>query len=56
MYRDDHADYHASRATREAVRAIGAETSASAAIHQELCLRYSGRVIAALILSASGRR
>jgi len=56
MPQDRHAAYHANRARSEAVRAIGAASPAAAAIHQELCLRYSGRLIAALILGAVGRR
>ncbi len=55
MPHDRHAAYHANRARGEAVRAISATSADAAAIHQELCLRYSGRVIAALILGAVGR-
>lgn len=55
MPHDRHAAYHADRARGEAVRAISAATPDAAAIHQELCLRYSGRVIAALILGAVGK-
>ncbi len=54
MLHDHEADYHARRAREEAVRAIRARGEA-AAIHQDLCLRYSGRMIAALILSAADR-
>ena len=52
MPHDRHAAYHADRARGEAIRAISAATPDAAAIHQELCLRYSGRVIAALILAS----
>ena len=55
MFHDHEADYHARRAREEAVRAIAASDTAAAAIHQELCLRYSGRVIAALILTTTQR-
>ncbi|MEH3104082.1 MAG: hypothetical protein PGN12_09280 [Sphingomonas phyllosphaerae] len=55
MPHDRHAAYHAERARDEAVRAMSASSPDAAAIHQELCLRYSGRVIAALILGAVGR-
>lgn len=55
MSHDRHAAYHAERARSEAVRAISASSTDAAAIHQELCLRYSGRVIAALILGAVGK-
>ncbi|MBB5725183.1 hypothetical protein FHS97_001099 [Sphingomonas endophytica] len=55
MPHDRHAAYHADRARGEAVRAISAASADAAAIHQELCLRYSGRVIAALILGAAGK-
>jgi hypothetical protein len=56
MFHDRHAAYHADRARSEAVRAIAADSAQAAAIHQELCLRYSGRVIAALILGTVGKR
>jgi hypothetical protein len=56
MPRDRHAAYHAARAQREAVRAIAAESAPAAAIHQELCLRYTARVVAALILGTAGPR
>jgi len=55
MPHDRHAAYHADRARGEAIRAISAASADAAAIHQELCLRYSGRVIAALILGAAGK-
>ena len=55
MFDDPDAAYHAARARSEAVRAIAATSASAAAIHQELCMRYSGRVIAALILSAVER-
>ena len=54
MSHDRHAAYHAERACGEAVRAMSAASPGAAAIHQELCLRYSGRVIAALILGQVG--
>ncbi|WP_277981671.1 hypothetical protein [Sphingomonas phyllosphaerae] len=55
MYHDHDADYHAARARTEAVRAIVASSDAAAAIHQELCLRYTGRLLAALVLGNAGR-
>ena len=39
----------------EAIRAIRADDPVVAAVHQDLCLRYSGRVIAALILAGVDR-
>ncbi len=42
-------DYHARRARSEAVRAIATERRDVAAIHQELCLLHSARLVAALI-------
>jgi hypothetical protein len=55
MPHDRHADYHAARARAEAVRAISATSAAAAAVHQELCLRYTGRLLAALVLGASDK-
>ncbi|MGK6323954.1 hypothetical protein ACMGDM_12845 [Sphingomonas sp. DT-51] len=55
MYHDHNADYHAARARTEAVRAIAATSEAAAAVHQELCLRYTGRLLAALVLGAPAR-
>ncbi|WP_375250182.1 hypothetical protein [Sphingomonas sp.] len=55
MFHDHHADYHAARAEAEAIRAIRADDPVVAAVHQDLCLRYSGRVIAALILAGVDR-
>lgn len=41
--------YHADRARIEAVRAIESGSTVVAAIHQEMCLCYCGRVIAAML-------
>ncbi|MEH3157716.1 MAG: hypothetical protein PGN08_01630 [Sphingomonas taxi] len=48
MTRDD-APYLSDRSFAEAIRAIQAEHPAAAAIHQEMCLLYTGRVLAALL-------
>ncbi|WP_156460719.1 hypothetical protein [Sphingomonas sp. Leaf339] len=53
MTSDPDCQYHADRARTEAVRAIEAGSSTVAAIHQELCLHYCGRVIAAMSLTAA---
>lgn len=45
----DDAPYLSDRSFAEAIRAIQAEHPAAAAIHQEMCLLYTGRVLAALL-------
>ncbi len=47
--------YDADRARVEAVRAIEADSPVVAAIHQEMCLRYCGRVIAAMLTARLAR-
>ena len=47
MTRDD-APYLSDRSFVEAIRAIQADHPAAAAVHQELCLLYTGRVLAQL--------
>jgi len=58
MPRDDTA-YLSDRSFVEAIRSIQAEHPAAAAAHQQLCLLYTGRVLAGLITpppAASSRR
>ena len=42
------------RAETEAVRAIASNSEGVAAVHQEMCLLYTGRAIAGLLLAALG--
>ena len=48
MTRND-TPYLSDRSFTEAVRAIQAEHPAAAAVHQEMCLLYTGRVLADLL-------
>jgi hypothetical protein len=48
--------YFLRRAETEAVRAIGCDSNRVAAVHQELCLLYTGQAIAGLLHAAIERR
>ncbi len=48
MTRDD-TPYLSERSFVEAIRSIQAEHPAAAAVHQEMCLLYTGRVLAGLL-------
>lgn len=47
MHRACDWEYLSDRARDQALRAIQAEKPSAAAVHQELCLLYCGRIIAA---------
>jgi len=53
MTRND-TPYLSDRSFTEAVRAIQAEHPAAAAVHQEMCLLYTGRVLADLLRGRRG--
>ena len=47
--------YHFERAEAEAIRAIQAPTGPVAAIHEEMCLRHTGRALAGLMEAGADR-
>ncbi|WP_156143851.1 hypothetical protein [Sphingomonas taxi] len=53
MTRND-TPYLSDRSFVEAVRAIQADHPAAAAVHQEMCLLYTGRVLADLLRGRRG--
>ncbi|WBH17060.1 hypothetical protein [Sphingomonas radiodurans] len=56
MFDDPDCAYFSQRARQEALRAIAAEHPVAAAIHQQLCLLYTGRVLDALFDAAPAGR
>ena len=48
--------YFLRRAETEAVRAIGCDSNRVAAVHQEMCLRYTGQAIAGMLRAPIERR
>jgi hypothetical protein len=48
-------EYLLHRAETEAIRAIGCDSAGVAAVHQEMCLLYTGQAIAQLLAAGFGQ-